>query len=69
MAYVMGHKQRAFACAWSREQGLHTCQHQTPAYPKVLLVLEPYRGSNLPGGSGPVCIYRGPVTLCGVRSY
>jgi hypothetical protein len=56
MAYVMGHKQRAIACAGSGEQGLHTCQHRTPAYPKVLLVPEPYRGSDLPRGSGPVCI-------------
>jgi hypothetical protein len=56
MAYVMIHKQRAFACAGSGEQGLHTCQHRTPAYPKVLLVLIPYRGSDLPWGSGPVCI-------------
>ena len=58
MAYVMGHKQRAFACAGSGEQGLYTCQHRTPAYPKVLLGLEPYRGSDL-------YVYRGPVTLCG----
>jgi hypothetical protein len=65
MAYVMGHKQRAFACAGSGEQGLHMCQHRTPAYPKVLLVPEPCWGSDLPGGSGPICIYRGPVTLCG----
>jgi hypothetical protein len=56
MAYVMGHKQRAFACAESGEQGLYTCQHRTPAYPKVLLGPEPCRGSDLPGGSGPVCI-------------
>jgi hypothetical protein len=59
MAYVMGHKQRAFACTGSREQGLHMCQHRTPAYPKVLLVPEPCRGSDLPWGSGPVCI-QGP---------
>jgi hypothetical protein len=56
MAYVMGHKQRAFAYAGSGEQGLHTCQHRTPAYPKVLLVPEPCRGSDLSWGSGPVCI-------------
>jgi hypothetical protein len=56
MAYVMGHKQRAFACAMSGEQGMHTCQHRTPAYPRVLLVPEPCRGSDLPQGSGPVCI-------------
>jgi hypothetical protein len=62
MAYVMGHKQRAFACAGSGEQGLHTCQHRTLAYPKVLLGLEPYRGSDLPRGSGPVCI-QGPGDL------
>jgi hypothetical protein len=59
MAYVMGHKQRAFACAGVGEQGLRTCQHRTPAYPKVLLVPEPCRGSDLPSGSGPVCI-QGP---------
>jgi hypothetical protein len=59
MAYVMGHKQRAFAYTGSGEQGLHTCQHRTPAYPKVLLVLEPCRGSDLPWGSGPICI-QGP---------
>jgi hypothetical protein len=59
MAYVMGHKQRAFACAGSGEQGLHTCQHRTPAYPKVLLVPEPCRSLDLPWGSGPVCI-QGP---------
>jgi hypothetical protein len=47
MAYVMGHKQRAFACAGSGEQGLHMCQHRTPAYLKVLLVPEPCRGSDL----------------------
>jgi hypothetical protein len=64
MAYVMGHKQRAFACAGSGEQGLHTCQHRTPAYPKVLLVPEPYRGSDLPGALG-LYVYRGPMTLCG----
>jgi hypothetical protein len=58
MAYVMGHKQRAFACAGSGEQGLYTCQHRTPAYPKVLLGPEPCRGSDL-------YVYRGPVTLCG----
>jgi hypothetical protein len=62
MAYVMGHKQRAFACVGSGEQGLHTCQHRTPAYPKVLLVAEPCRGSDLPRGSGPVCI-QGPGDL------
>jgi hypothetical protein len=59
MAYVMGHKQWAFAYAGSGEQGLDTCQHRTPAYPKVLLVPEPCRGSDLPWGSGPVCI-QGP---------
>jgi hypothetical protein len=62
MAYVMGHKQRAFACAESGEQGLHTCQHRTPAYPKVLLVPEPCRGLDLPRGSGPVCL-QGPGDL------
>jgi hypothetical protein len=62
MAYVMGHKQRVFACAGSGEQGLHTCQHRTPAYPKVLLVLEPCRGPDLPRGFGPVCI-QGPGDL------
>jgi hypothetical protein len=56
MAYVMGHKQRAFACAGSGEQGLYMSQHRTPAYPKVLLGSEPCRGSDLSGGSGPVCI-------------
>jgi hypothetical protein len=56
MAYVMGLKQRAFACAGSGEQGLHTCQHRSPAYPKVLLGLEPCWGSDLPEGSRPVCI-------------
>jgi hypothetical protein len=56
MAYVMGHKLRAFACAGSGDQSLHTCQHQTPTYPKVLLVPGPCRGSNLPQGFGPVCI-------------
>jgi hypothetical protein len=55
-AYVMGHKQQVSACAESGEQGPHTCQHRTPARTKVLLVPEPYRGSDLPGGSGPVCI-------------
>jgi hypothetical protein len=39
-----------------RRQGPHTCQHRTPAHTKVLLVPEPCRGSNLHGGSGPVCI-------------
>jgi hypothetical protein len=64
MAYVMGHKQRAFACAGSGEQGLHTCQHRTPAYPKVLLGLEPCRGSDLPGAPD-LYVSRGPVTFCG----
>jgi hypothetical protein len=62
MAYVMGHTQRAFACAVSEDQSLHTCQHRTPTYPKVLLVPGPCRGSNLPRGSGPVCI-QGPGDL------
>jgi hypothetical protein len=68
----MGHKQRAFACAVSGEQGLHTCQHRTPAYTKVLLVPEPCRGSDLPEGSrlvymGPVPFRGGPALLgCGV---
>jgi hypothetical protein len=62
MAYVMGHKQRAFARAGSRDQGLHTCQHRTPAYPKVLLVPEPHWGSDLPRGSGPIRI-QGPGDL------
>ena len=61
MAYVMGHKQRAFSCAGSGDQSLHTCQHRTPAHPKVL-VLGPCRGSDLPRGSGPVCI-QGPGDL------
>jgi hypothetical protein len=56
MAYVMGHKQWAFACTGSREQGMYMCQHRTPAYPKVLLGPEPCRGLDLPRGSGPVCI-------------
>jgi hypothetical protein len=38
------------------EQGMYTCQHRTPAYPKVLLGLEPCRGLDLLGGSGPVCL-------------
>jgi hypothetical protein len=62
MAYVMSHKQRALTCAGSGEQGLHMCQHRTPAYPKVLLVPKPCRGSDLPRGSGPVCI-QGPGDL------
>jgi hypothetical protein len=56
VAYVMDHKQRVSAYAGSGEQGPHTCQHRTPAHTKVLLVLEPCWGSNLPRGSGPVCI-------------
>jgi hypothetical protein len=56
IAYVMGYKQRVSAYAGSGEQGPHTCQHRTPAHTKVLLVPEPYWGSDLPGGSGPVCI-------------
>jgi hypothetical protein len=56
LAYVMGHKQRVFACVRSGEQGPHTCQHRTPAHSKVLLAPEPYRGLDLPRGSGPVCI-------------
>jgi hypothetical protein len=56
VAYVMGHKKRDFACAGSGEQGLHTCQHRTPAYTKVLLVPEPCQGLDLLGGSRPVCI-------------
>jgi hypothetical protein len=64
MAYVMGHKQRAFTCAGSEEQALYTCQHRTPAYSKVLLGPEPCRGSDLPGALD-LYVYRGPVTLCG----
>jgi hypothetical protein len=63
MAYVMGRKQWAFAYVGSGEQGLYTCQHRTPAYPKVLLSLEPCRGLDLYVYRGPVALYGGPALL------
>jgi hypothetical protein len=58
----MGHKQRVFACAGSGEQDLHTCQHRTPAYPKVLLVRNPAGVWTYPGAPD-LYVYRSPVTL------
>jgi hypothetical protein len=37
-------------------QGPDTCQHRTPAHTRVLLIPGPCWGSDLPGGSGLICI-------------
>jgi hypothetical protein len=64
MAYVMGHKQRAFACAGSGEQGLYTCQHRTLHTPRPFSVRNP-AGVRIYPGAPDLYVYRDPVTLDG----
>jgi hypothetical protein len=66
MDYVMGHKQRAFACAGSKActrvntGPLHTSRSFSVRNPATVWTYP---------GAPDLYVYRGPVTLCGVRSY
>jgi hypothetical protein len=66
MAYVMGHTQWAFACAGSKACiRVSTGPLHTPRSFSVWNPAEVWTYSGAPD----LYVYRGSVTLCGVRSY